>query len=328
MLLLVLSSLGIRWVGEHFGMQIDGVVSGAPIGHISPVTSAGFVLMGVSLLTLLSSYPGRRWLSAVAFGIASLMVCSSVTLVQAYLFGTPMIYSTTIIPPSLPTSLGFLLLGTSLLIPSGQQAWPRDSLSDTASRRTTYIFIMTFILLAAGIITTAFVYLKGYERRYRAQIEDQLSAIAGMKKKELANWRQDYLKNAAVLFKNTSFHALTQRYFENPGDADAKRQLEEWIGLYPDHYFFDQACLIDTQGVARMSLPAGLPNICSAIREDISKVLRSKQIELKDFYYSRESRRVELALLIPILDETDRDRPLGVLALQIDPTILSLSLHQ
>ena len=283
-LLLALSSLGIHSVAEHPGWQIIDKAGGFPIGHASPVTAAWFTLTGISFLTLLSSFSGRRRLSATAFGLASLVTTTSVALLLPYLLGKPLLYNAGIIPPSLPTALGFLLLGTSLMIPSGQQIWPRNSPSNTASRRATYAFIVTFAVLATGIIMTGILYINGYERQYRAQIESQLSAIATMKMEELAHWRQNYLKDAAVLFGNTSLRVLTQRYFKNPGDVDAKRQLQEWIGLYPDQYSFDQVLLIDTEGVARMSVPAELPSTTSSIREDVSKVLHSGQIELKDFY--------------------------------------------
>jgi len=270
---------------------------------------------------LLSS-SDRRWRPGAAFGLASLVVLTSVILLLAYILGLPLFYGSGIIPPALTTSLAFLMLGASLLMSSARQTWPRDDLSDPASTRAAYAFILTFILLTAGIITLTCSYLRHYERYCRTKMENELSAIATLKADELVDWREDYMKDAAVLFKNTSFSALTRRYFENPGDAEAQRQLQMWIGLYPDQYHFDQVRLIDTQGVTRMSVPdAKRPPTSLAVRTRIPDVLRSGQVTLMDFYLCDDCQKVHLTLLVPILDETDGHHPLGVLALRINPTI-------
>lgn len=320
LLLLILSSLGIYLTVEYLGMHIVGELNGLPVGHISPVTAFCFVLTGFSFLSLLSSSSERQLRSVAAFALAALVVWSSIALVLAYVFGAPVLYGTTIIPPSLTSSIGFLILATSLLISSGQHIWSRDAHSHAADRRSTYILVVTFVMLAASIITAGYFYIRHFERNYRTEIENQLSAIAAMKTEGLEDWREDYLRDAAVLFNNASFHAVAGRYLNNPGDAESGRVLQQWLELYPDGYHFDQVRLIDTQGETRMSVPAGRPPTSLAIRQEIPDVLRSAQVKLKDFYFCDECKKVHLGMLIPILDETNVDRPLGVLVLRIDPT--------
>jgi PAS domain S-box-containing protein len=52
----------------------------------------------------------------------------------------------------------------------------------------------------------------------------------------------------------------------------------------------------------------------------IPAVLRSGQIAFQDFYRSDQNGRIYLGVLVPILDGSDADRPLGVLFLRIDPS--------
>ena len=55
------------------------------------------------------------------------------------------------------------------------------------------------------------------------------------------------------------------------------------------------------------------------IAQRIGEVLRSGEVAFQDFYRDDFDRAIYLALLVPILDQHDGDRPLGVLVLRIDP---------
>ena len=212
LLLFFLSYLGIHPEAEHLGIPIVGTVNGAPIGHMSPLTAFCFVLVGLSFLASLLSSSGRRWRAATAFGFASLVVLTSVALLLAYLFGSPLLYGSSVIPPALSTSLAFLILGTALLVSSGQRTWPRGRLSDTANTRATYVLILIFVLLATGIVAAGYFYFRSYGKSYKVEIERQLSVIAELKVGELVQWRKERLGDAAVFYRNANFSELVKRY--------------------------------------------------------------------------------------------------------------------
>jgi PAS domain S-box-containing protein len=127
------------------------------------------------------------------------------------------------------------------------------------------------------------------------------------------------LEDGAVYFKNPSFSALVRRFFEKPADADAKRQLQDWLGKYPVHDSYEQVRLLDAQGVTHLSVPDNLGPVSSATVQGASDVLRSGQVAIQDFYKHDQDQHIYLAVLVPILDEQDASRPLGVLVLRIDP---------
>ncbi len=319
LLLLILSSLGIHPAAEYLGMNITGDLNGVPIGHMSPITAFFFTLIGFSFLSLLSASSGRQPRSVAALAVAGLVAWSSIALVLAYVFGEPILYDTTLIPPSLASALGCLTLSISLLIASGLRIWSSEDRSEITDRRSTLVLVMTSVMLATGIVSAGYIYIRHFERDYRTELESQLSAIAEMKVEELADWRQDYLKDASILFKNSSFQILAKRFLENPGNVEVKKVLESWLSLYPDGFHFDQVRVMDTLGITLMSVPAGRPPASVAIRKAIPAALSSRQVTLRDFYFCDACRRTHLAVLIPILDQADDQLPLGVLALRIDP---------
>jgi PAS domain S-box-containing protein len=183
-----------------------------------------------------------------------------------------------------------------------------------------YRFILIFALLALGIIAGGTVYFRQYEKRYRAQIEQQLSSVGELKVGELVQWRSDRLQDAAIFFKNPSFSALVRRFFENPADVDAQRQLVDWLGKYSALEDYNRVRLLDAQGVTRLSLPADPDPSGPDTLRVAAEVLQSGQIAMKDFGRHKNSQSIYLMVMVPIFDESDPNRPLGVLALRIDPT--------
>ena len=186
---------------------------------------------------------------------------------------------------------------------------------------TGIVFLLIFGLLAAGIISTGWLYSRHYEQNYRAEVECQLSVIADLKVSELVQWRKERIGDGAVLFKNVSISALVRRFLERPADADAQRQLQTWLAKYQTQYQYDQVRLQDTQGVTRLSAPAGLPAASAALAAGMADVLRTGRVAFQDFYRSEQDQQVHLGVLIPIFDEQAGGRPLGVIFQRIDPTI-------
>jgi PAS domain S-box-containing protein len=137
----------------------------------------------------------------------------------------------------------------------------------------------------------------------------------------LTQWRKERLGDGAVFFKNASISALVRRSLERPADADAQRQLQTWFTKYQTQYQYDQVRLQDTQGVTRLSAPAGLPAASAAFAAGVADVLRTGRVAFQDFYRSEQDQQVYLGVLIPIFDEQAGGRPLGVIFQRIDPSI-------
>ena len=185
-------------------------------------------------------------------------------------------------------------------------------------RRVAYPLVLIFALLAAGILTTGDLYYRHYERQFRADAERQLSAIAELKVNELVQYRKERLWDAATFFKNDAFAGLVQRFLEHPEDAEAQPQIQNWAAKYLATDQYDLICLFDAQGVIRMATPVE-PPISSFLSQNVPEILRSDRVTFQDFTRTEHDQRVYLALLVPVFDETDHSRALGVLAMRIDP---------
>src|ERR1035437_4705070 len=181
-----------------------------------------------------------------------------------------------------------------------------------------YRFILIFALLSLGIIAGGTIYFRQYERRYRAEVERQISAVAELKIDELADWREGQMALANVFHNNAAFSSLVQPFFDNPGDADAQRLLQEWIGKCQTSYQYLRIFLTDTQGVIRLSALEAPPMDTLHFARDAAAVLGSGQIFFHDLHCGPDG-PIHMEVMVPIFDEQDGRRPLGMLTLHIDP---------
>ena len=320
LLLLVLSLLGMALQAEHLGIAISGTSNGKPLGHISPLAALCFVLAGLSLLAALWSSPDRPWRAMAGFVSACLLIFASTVFLLAYLFGTPLLYSGKFIPPALTTSVAFAALGTGLWVFAGSRAWADDERIeriDAASLRASRLLILVFTLVGAGLVSAGYLYFQYHEKDYRAQAEQQLSAIAELKLSELVEYRQERLADGAIFYRNATFAALVRRAFDRPDDAQAQAGLRDWLAKFSLHFQYDRIVLLDAQGTVRMSAPESLLPLSSVIVRRAAELPRSGAVGFEDFHRNEHDQRIGLAVLVPIFDESDR--ALGTLVLRIDP---------
>ncbi len=186
-------------------------------------------------------------------------------------------------------------------------------------RRVAYPFVLIFLVLSLGIAAGGVFYYRHYERQFRAGIEQQLSAIAELKVNELAQYSKERLWDAATFFKNAAFSGVVRRFFDHPEDAEAQEQLRTWLDKYRTGNQNDCIFLLDVQGVERMSIPADAAPVSAVFLRRAGEVLQSREIVFHDFHRNEQNHRIYLTLLVPILDGPDYGRPLGVLALRVDP---------
>jgi len=264
LLLFLLSSLGIRPEAEHLGIRIAGTVNGTPVGHMSPLTAFCFVLVGFSFLATLSSSSDRRWRAPAAFAVAYLIVLTSFALLLAYLFQVPLFYGSSVIPPALSTSLAFLILGTALLLASGQRTWPR--LGEGGA------YVLAFTL--GVVILGPFV---GYHiaNSYRGEMaswQARQSSVAYDRAQRLSDWLNERQADAELFSTRPSVRATLRAHYgtghlpgrSRGGRPDLTAVLDEMAKLYGyvGVYVLDRDVQVVAQSTRALPLNPALAEAC------------------------------------------------------------------
>ena len=258
-LVLVLSFLGIRPAAELLGFAAPGPLGETPVGHMSPVVASCFLLASLSFLGSLPSAASSRpaepgaWRGAAARWTAGLVLATGCLLVLAYLFGSPLFYGGSFIPPAATASLALAALGVALLALAGRPIRPPASAMAVGRKGVPRVLVVIVVLLAAGIFTAGGRYSRADARRHRAVLEQQLTAVAELKASALTNWRAERAADASLLLGNTAFSALVRRLLDDPRDAEAPAQLRTWLTKVQAHDAFNQVSLLDLEGSERLA---------------------------------------------------------------------------
>jgi PAS domain S-box-containing protein len=317
-LLFVLSLLGIKTEAEHLGFYVMNKPGELAVGHMSPVTAFCFLLSSISYFLSLPSSRDRRRAANISWWFACGIIATGSALFLAYLYGTPLLYSSAFIPPAALTSVAFMALGTALLALATPQAWPaRPNVESTT--RASYVFLLVFVLLAAGIVVAGYLYYRNYEIRHRTEVEHQLSAVADLKVDGIVNWRKERLGDAALFYQNDNFSIRVKNYFQRPEDDENKQRLLTWLQHAQEGYEYDHVFLLDAHGRERMSASEIRRPVSSHLLLRAAEALRTKQMTFEDFYRNEYDGHIYLAVLVPVLDVQDNGPAVGTLVLRIDP---------
>ncbi|MGA2853440.1 MAG: PAS domain S-box protein [Verrucomicrobiota bacterium] len=191
--------------------------------------------------------------------------------------------------------------------------------SHPAERRAERGLMLAFAVMSLGIVMGGVFYYRHYERQFRDEAELKLAAVANLKVDELVQYRKERLEDANNFYNNSMFSGLVRRFLGQPADADAQRQLQSWLAKFQASYEYARVYLLDVQGAERLAVPDQPEPLPAHLTNDITAVLRSGRVTFLDFHRDVPGLPVQLEILVPIFDGSDTNRPLGVLALRINP---------
>ena len=314
-LLLVFSSYGIYLQAEYLGMNISGLVGGAPIGHMSPLTALCFVMAGMSLL--FQHHDGKRLL--LSFWLVAVLSLVSLILIVGYLVGAPLFYGTGIIPPAMTTSLAFLMLGIALLSSASLRIWQHSSVHDDTSAQATIVLILVFMLTITGILSAGYFYSRNLQKHFHQQVEAELRTIADLKINDLQQWRQERLRDASLFFENASFSDLVSQYFTDPDNLEQRGRLQTWLQSFQKNSEYDEVFLVNIHGIRRLSVSEKHLYVEDIKEDEDLQFTRLQQITFLDFDQASPEQKHHLEIVIPIRSGQNWENQSGALVLSVDP---------
>jgi PAS domain S-box-containing protein len=320
LVLLYLSLKGIRLDVEHLGIKLSGVLDKFIVGHMSPVTAYGFVLVGLSALILLTDFVQKKLLKLSLF-FSIIISFVSLIFLLSYLFDAPLLYGGSYIPPALTTSLAFLFLGIALALMSGFNIWSYKELLVVLNTRYTYFLIFIFSAIIIGLIIGGYSYYKSFEKQYRSELESQLSSISELKVNELVMWRKERLGDAAIFYRNPDFSTMIEKYFRNKNDYPLLNSIRIWMDHIQTVYHYDRICLYDTQGNEQINF-SKIPGIHSpGFINNLLETIKSGSINFVDFYTGFPNNQSYLNIFIPISSAGNNDKVIGIVTMRINPEV-------
>ena len=315
-LLLALSVQHIHSSWEYLGLSISGSIANSPIGHMSPITALSFIAVATSLFLSqnISVKHSHNAILGMVITLAFMLLCLAFFL--SYLFGAPLFYDGSFIPPALNTLIGFLFLAVALFDTNFHCAQIHDNWLGKLAKNST-VFVWGFIGGAVLIISTAYAYQRQHEIDYKEEKSQQITAIAELKSREIQLIRKEWLEDAQTIFHSRNLNTLAQQFVNDSGNIQVQAGILDVLSGWKIHRSYDEVFYFDRQKNGVLSTSQELLTISNSVKTAVLEGGNSKQPIIHDFYRNEVDAEVYLALIIPII--TTDNLVLGTVVLRINP---------
>jgi PAS domain S-box-containing protein len=176
--------------------------------------------------------------------------------------------------------------------------------------------MIVFFFFSTGVGFVGYFYFQNEKKDIVRQKEGELSAIADLKVKQIADWRKECTADALVLAKHPLIIHYIEEYLRNPGSSEVRNSLLEWMALRQKNCDYVRFSLIDMKGRVRLSVPEGEEVLGPDAKGFLSQSISTNKIIFSNIYKSKILDQIRLSLFVPVSKK--EMRPIGVFLIRID----------
>ena len=286
-------------------------------------------LLGVTLSFLCRWLPSRAsWgtrQAAALFALSPLVI--GVVVLISYIAGAPLLYGSGHIPMSIPSALCALCLGLPMLLAAGFNAWPLAMFRLRVGRaRTWSIFgvsagaLTLFLLIGPLVLIGGSFLLRGQIQAARARSRIELTAIAEVKARQIADWYGERRGGAEVIGRSALIQRQFSQYLSAAPVAPSEGDLRAWMKTLQETYQYRRVVLFDGGGQVKISVPPEESPMASELdATEISLALHAREVLAMDLHQNPGPSDIHLSFWVPIRGGSTQAKPDGALALVLDP---------
>jgi PAS domain S-box-containing protein len=183
-----------------------------------------------------------------------------------------------------------------------------------------WLLIILFLIVALSSSLLGYLYYRSQKTRLLKDKVIEMSAIADLKVRQIAQWRNERIGDAVLLAENTPFINQIFDYLESNDNIKLHPGILESLKSITRNPEYKNVLLIDTAGSVRLFYP----NRDSVIGEHLMRILpdlmKLSSPILTDLHETSKVSFPHLDLIIPVIkkDKTDTLRA-GIITVRVDP---------
>ncbi len=189
--------------------------------------------------------------------------------------------------------------------------------------------MVIFILFTVGLALAGRFFYYSQRSRIFTEQENNLSAIASLKIRQIEQWHAERLADAEVIRDDDPLIKSINQFLYHNNNKDLKNDLTHWMKSVCNGYDYRNVLLIDTLLKVRLSLSQNDNIVGDAIAGEVNDVLKSHKIIMTDLHRSKDVPQVHLDIIVPLVDSV-KMKPVstGIVILRIDPSRILFPLIQ
>jgi PAS domain S-box-containing protein len=172
--------------------------------------------------------------------------------------------------------------------------------SRLAHRKRIGPYLLIFLCLSAGIGAVGYYYFTLQVTAARANAVKDLSAIADLKTRRVAEWRQERLADAQAVTNDPFIGLQVEKFLRDPEHSPLRASLLAWLDLVRRHNQGLRAVLLDRQMIVRLVCPEDQHYFGPIAHTHAREALVANEAVMSDLHRSQFSGKIHLDLAVPI----------------------------
>ncbi len=180
-----------------------------------------------------------------------------------------------------------------------------------------------WLIVASGLAMMALIgggywFYLYQEQVLRQNAEANLQSTAQLKVNQIAEWRSEQLRDAAVIMESPFFTDAAVQCITEP-KADLTDKLLARFRSMQEHFQYRDVMLVDRDGQVRLSLSKHVGSLHEDAARSLAEALREKKPVLSDLHVGPDDLPSHIDVVTPLFSETRKtEKPVGALILQLD----------
>jgi PAS domain S-box-containing protein len=180
--------------------------------------------------------------------------------------------------------------------------------------------VVIFAAVTAIIVALAWLFYDHQRDAVRRSRQAELAAIADLKVRQIAWWRQQRVAEAEVLLGSPIVARLVATLGSSPAPGEAQRELATWLQAVVRRFDLRAAVIYDAAAAPRVAVPDGSPAVGARGEALVREAMRTGRTALSDLLTTGGLDGAYLDLVVPLRREGAADGPAsGALLLRLDP---------
>lgn len=183
-----------------------------------------------------------------------------------------------------------------------------------------WLLIVLFVILSASSIILGFLYYKSQKNRLLRDKTLELSAIADLKVRQIAQWRNERADDARMIGENAPFVRLFYDYMSGTGTQVKKAEIIASLKSVIMNTEYKNILLVDSTGKVRGFYPNQDTVLGNHMLKMFPEFIKLKTGILTDLHKTSGVSYNHLDLVIPLLTLwNDTSNIFGLIIIRIDP---------
>jgi hypothetical protein len=138
--------------------------------------------------------------------------------------------------------------------------------------------ILIFIVLSFAIALTGYFFYQNQKKHIKEQKQNEISAIAGLKIKQITNWREERMRDASFIFNNEKIAKQIENLEKTPVSLELRKEILSWMTAMHKNLQYTSMRLVNSKGKILISVPEGMLTISAYVKANMIEALRSRKI--------------------------------------------------